>query len=194
MVGPRHTAQIKLLAVFGLSGVGKSWLISRFASAHHVVHVQASQLLRDAKAAISGNVMISEELRTGPVLDNQALLTQAFSAIILDAVQPIIFDGHCVVDNGNQLVEIPVEFIVALSASGLSFVQSHPSAIIERRLKDVTRPRPARSVEEIELHQNRAMSVCAEYAKRLQLAIHVVDAGDEASFASAVTSILAIGK
>jgi hypothetical protein len=48
---------IGVVAVFGLSGVDKSWLISRFASAHSVRHVQASQLLRDAKAAISGNAI-----------------------------------------------------------------------------------------------------------------------------------------
>jgi adenylate kinase len=182
---------VRVLAVCGLSGVGKSWLISRFASANPVVHVQASQLLREAKAAISGSVTTSEELRIGAVLDNQALLIRAFSAKISNAVQPIIFDGHCVVDDGSQLVEIPVEVIAALSVSGLVFVKSQPGAIVERRLKDIARTRPARTVEEIGLHQNRAMLVCVDYAKRLRLDLHVVQAGDEESFASAVASILA---
>jgi adenylate kinase len=183
---------VRVIGVFGLSGVGKSWLISRFVSANPVAHVQASQLLREAKAAISGSVTTSEALRIGAVLDNQALLVRAFSAKIADAVQPIIFDGHCVVDNGSQLLEIPVEVIAALSVSGLIFVQSQPAAIVEQRLKDITRTRPARSVEEIEFHQNRAMSVCAEYAKHLRLDLHVVHAGDEGSFASVVASILTI--
>jgi adenylate kinase len=126
---------VRVVAVFGLSGVGKSWLISRFASANPVVHVQAGQLLGEAKAAISGNVATYEELRIGTVLDNQALLIRAFSEIISDAVQPIIFDEHCVVDNGDQLVEIPVEVIAALSASGIVFVKSQPGGIVERRLK-----------------------------------------------------------
>ena len=69
-----------VIAVFGLSGVGKSWLISRFAEGHEVLHLQASQLLKDAKAAVSGIVTTSEELRTGPVIDNQALLISAFLA------------------------------------------------------------------------------------------------------------------
>jgi adenylate kinase len=185
---------VKVIAVFGLSGVGKSWLISRFANGNPVAHVQASQLLREAKAALSGSVTTSEELRTGAVLDNQALLVRAFSAKIANATQPIIFSGHCVVDDGNQLLEIPAEVIAALSVSGLIFVQSQPTAIVERRLKDITRTRPARSVEEIEFHQNRAMSVCAEYAKRLRLGLHVVHAGDEGLFASVAASILAIGQ
>ena len=105
-------------------------------------------------------------------------------------MQPIIFDGHCVVDDGKQLVEIPVEVIAALSVSGLIFVQREPTAIVERRLKDITRTRPVRSVEEIELHQNQAMLVCEGYAKHLRLDLHVVPAGDEGSFASVVASIL----
>jgi hypothetical protein len=80
----------------------------------------------------------------------------------------------------------------APSVSGLIFVRSRPGAIVERRLKDITRIRPARSVEEIEFHQNLAMSVCAEYAKHLKLDLHVVRAGDEGSFASVATSMLAI--
>ena len=47
---------VKVVAVFGVSGVGKSSMISRYASGHAVMHVQASQLLREAKAAISGAI------------------------------------------------------------------------------------------------------------------------------------------
>jgi hypothetical protein len=43
----------EVVAVSGLSGVGKSWLVSRYASANAVVHIQASQLLQEAKAALA---------------------------------------------------------------------------------------------------------------------------------------------
>jgi adenylate kinase len=181
---------VKVAAVFGLSGVGKSWLISRYSRAHAVLHVQASQLLRDAKAAMSGAVVTSEELRTGAVLDNQQLLIRAFGTARANAVTPIIFDGHCLVDTGSQLIEIPTEVIEALSVSGLVFVQSDVHKIEARRRSDTTRIRPSRSVEEISLHQQRADSLCKEYAKRLNLDLYIVDAGDECSFAMAITSIL----
>jgi adenylate kinase len=67
---------VQVVAIFGVSGVGKSWLISRFASANPVAHVQASRLLREAKAAIDGRNTTSEQLRTDAVLDNQMLLIQ----------------------------------------------------------------------------------------------------------------------
>jgi adenylate kinase len=140
---------VRVAAVFGLSGVGKSWLISRYASTNPVMHVQASQLLREAKAAISGAVITSEDLRTGPVLDNQQLLVSGFATARATAVMPIIFDGHCLIDSGTHLIEIPVEVIEALSVSGLVFIRTDAHAIVERRRNDTIRSRPLRSLEEI---------------------------------------------
>jgi adenylate kinase len=163
--------------------VGKSWLISRYASAHAATHVQASQLLRDAKAAITGAEVTSEQLRTGAVLDNQQLLIQAFAAARAAAIAPLIFDGHCLIDASSQLIEIPAEVIEALSMSGLVFVQSEPYEIAARWRRDTTRISPSRSAEEISLHQQRANSLCKEYANRLNLDLHIVKAGDEKGFA-----------
>ncbi len=181
---------VKVAAVFGLSGVGKSWLISRYARLPAVLHIQASQLLCEAKATISGGVVTSEELRTGAVLDNQEFLTIAFATARASAVIPIIFDGHCLVDSGSQLIEIPTKVIEALSFSGLVFVQGDAQEIVARRRRDFTRTRPLRSAEEISLHQLRANSLCEEYAKRLKLDLHTVDAGDEGRFAGAIASIV----
>jgi len=183
-----------VVAVFGLSGVGKSWLVSRYANSHAVMHVQASRLLRDAKAAISGTAVTSEELRTGAVLDNQQLLTAAFSTIRTNAATPIIFDGHCLVDSGKELIEISVEVIEALFLSGLVFVQSNPQEIVAKRTYDTTRIRPLRSVEDVNLQQQHASSICEGYAKRLNLNLHVVNAGDEVGFAAAMALLLAEGE
>jgi adenylate kinase len=116
-------------------------------------------VLRDRKAAILGAAVSSEELRTGPVLDNQQLLITGFAAVRANAVLPIIFDGHCVIDSGSDLVEIPVGVIRALSASGLVFIRSDPQAIVEKRRGDKKRSRPIRSPEDILAHQQRAISL-----------------------------------
>jgi adenylate kinase len=180
----------QVVAVFGVSGVGKSWLISRFASANPVAHVQASQLLREAKAAIDGCNTTPEQLRRGAVLDNQTLLIQAFTTLRIREKRPIIFDGHSVIDNDHRLVEIPCEVIEALLPSGLILVQADAFAIARRRAEDLARIRPNRTAAEIGMHQDRARIVCTEYAKRLHLALHIIDARDEDGFASAVASIL----
>src|SRR5580658_1283865 len=101
----------KVGAVFGLSGVGKSWIISRYASIANVAHIQAGQLMRDAKAALVAREVTSEDLRRGPVLDNQSLLTDAFARVLSTEARPVIFDGHCLVDVGEQPIEIPVDVI-----------------------------------------------------------------------------------
>jgi adenylate kinase len=181
---------VRVAAVFGLSGVGKSWLISRYANVNPATHIQASQVLRDAKAALSGTAVNSEELRTGAVLDNQQLLITGFAAIRESAVLPIIFDGHCVIDRGSDLVEIGVDVIRALSVSGLIFIHSEAQAIVEKRRWDKMRTRPIRSPEEIFTHQQRAISLCEEYATDLDLDLYTVEAGDEEGFAAGIASIL----
>jgi len=87
-------------------------------------------------------------------------------------------------------VEIPVAIVKALSVSGLVFIRSEAEAIIEKRRKDKTRTRPIRSPEEIFAHQQRAISLCEEYATDLNLNLYTVEAGDEEGFATAIASIL----
>ena len=181
---------VKVAAVFGVSGVGKSWLIARFGEAASIAHAQASQLLRDARAEISGRLDSQEELRQGAVLDNQALLIEAFANFRLVATNPIIFDGHSVIDAGHQLVEIPVEIIRAIAPAGLIFIKDEPAAIVARRAHDTARPRPVRSESEILVHQNRARALCERYAEALDIRLTLVQAGDKAEFSSAIESIL----
>ncbi len=183
--------QAPIVAVFGLSGVGKSWLIGRYAKHSPVLHVQASQLLREAKAAIFGENVTSEELRKGAVLDNQALLIHAFARVRETATQPIVFDGHSVVDNGAQLLEIPTEVVAALAVSHLVFVEDRAKDILERRQNDTMRVRPVRSEAELAYHQQRAKAVCEVYSKNLNLPLTIVMAGDEETFTDALTRAFA---
>jgi adenylate kinase len=102
---------------------------------------------------------------------------------------PILFDAHCLIDNGKQLIEIPASVIQALSPSGLIFIQDEPSAILGRRSRDATRVRPIRSLVELQEHQDRARAICGEYAGLLNLQLHLVEAGNEAGFTAGVTAI-----
>jgi adenylate kinase len=181
---------VKVAVVFGVSGVGKSWLIARFGEAVPIAHAQASQLLRDARAEISGRLESQEELRQGAVLDNQALLIEAFAKFRLIATKPIIFDGHSVIDAGDRLVAIPVEAIRAIAPAGLIFIKDKPAAIVARRARDTTRSRPVRSDSEILDHQIRAQALCERYAEALDIPLTLVQAGDKAGFSSAIETIL----
>ena len=181
---------VPVVAVFGLSGVGKSWMISKFGNATEVKHVQASQLIREARAEMTGWLESPEDLRRGAVLDNQAILIAAFSRLNLTATTPIIFDGHSVIDAGDHLVEIPVDVIRALAPAGLIFIMDDPAAIVARRASDVARERPVRSKGEIESHQDRALAVCRRYADELAISLKIVQSGNEPKFSEAVMPLL----
>lgn len=179
----------KVVTVFGLSGVGKSWMISRYAAAANVAHVQASQLMRDAKAAQVGKAVTSEDLRRGPVLDNQSLLTDAFAKVLAAETRPIIFDGHCLVDVGDQPIEIPVNVIRQLQTAGIILVHAPTYEIARRRGSDSTRVRPVRTADALAAQQDRCIAICAGYAGELALEFIQVRAGDEQAFASTVTQM-----
>ena len=180
----------KVVTVFGLSGVGKSWMISRYAAAANVAHVQASQLMRDAKAVQVGRAVTSDDLRRGPVLDNQNLLTDAFAKVLAAETRPVIFDGHCLVDVGDQPIEIPVAVIRQLQTAGIILVYAPIYEIVRRRESDSTRVRPVRTADTLAAQQDRCSTICAGYAGELALEFVQVRAGDEQAFASTVTQML----
>ncbi len=161
-------------------------MITRYIAYNPALHVQASQLLREAKAAFSGENFSAEDLREGAVLDNQTLLIQAFKHLRGTATQPIVFDGHCVVDNGEQLLAIPGEVIDGLAITSIVFVEGSAQGIAQRRQIDTTRVRPTRSAEELDEHQQRAKAVCQTYSETLGLPLTIIAAGDEAAFAKAL--------
>ena len=180
---------INVVAVFGLSGVGKSWLSARFAESHGLLHLQASHLLKNATAARSGVQTTSEQLRTGAVIDNQELLISAFQAERQAATKAILFDGHCLIDGKAGLIDIPASVIEAIAPCGIIFVHAEPATIFDRRVADTSRERPSRSAAELHDHQERARAICTSYAEGLKLPMHTVEAGDETGFASAVAAI-----
>jgi adenylate kinase len=173
----------KVVTVFGLSGVGKSWMISRYAAAANVAHIQASQLMRDARAALVGVRVTSEQLRRGPVLDNQSLLTDAFAKVLATEARPIIFDGHCLIDAGEQAIEIPVDVIRQLHPSGIVLVCAPADEIAGRRKSDTSRHRPVRTSSALSAQQNRCVAICTDYAERLGIRFDQVRSGDEPDFA-----------
>lgn len=166
----------RVVAMFGLSGVGKGWLARELCERHQqILHLEASALMR---AALNTT---GEALRTaavGVVQDNQSRLVQAFiAARSAQPDRPVLFDGHSVIDNDLELVEVPVSVVAALGTDAIVFVFDDPTAIRERRLLD-DRRRPDRPVVALAHHQERARAVAVGYAERLNLEFHEVTAGD----------------
>ncbi len=182
------------IAIFGISGVGKTWLASRLAERRGMRHVQAGELLRLAKEDVEGRATTAEELRTGAVLDNQALLLQAFRRVGASEQRHIIFDGHSIVDTDAGLVEVPVAVIEGLNPCAIVFVKGEPREIAGRRSADSSRRRPLRSTEELAQHQALALTVCERYSAALGVPLIVVGSGDLDELDQVVTTITTGGR
>jgi adenylate kinase len=175
-----------ITAVFGISGVGKSWLIGQLLEKHDLVHVQASVLMREAKAKLLNRSVDSEELRTGKVVDNQAMLIEAFEALRLEENRDIIFDGHNLIDSDQGFVEIPIEVIKALKPSSIVVIVDDPDAIAARRAADTGRVRPARKAAELQNYQDLVIRIARDHAARLQIPFTKIRSGAMEDFEVAV--------
>lgn len=187
--------QGKVIAVFGISGVGKTFLVSRFVADQQAFqHLQAGELIRDAIRMTPGS---PESLRTAAVervLNNQEFLVSAFARFREEnPLTHVIFDGHSVIDNDSCLLDIPVDVVRRLDPDRLVFIQDSPEKILQRRAADDSRVRPIRSSDELGRHQDRAWMVCQEYAQTLSLPLDLVPADDLARLSQLVFATLSPG-
>lgn len=174
----------RVVAVLGISGVGKSTMISAFTQRHpSVLGVGASALLKQATA-----VMDTETLRTAAVSDihaNQQRLVSTFSDLRLrNPERHVIFDGHSLIDNDQGLVIVPTDVFVGLAPNRIVFIEDNADAILTRRLADASRIRPRRSAEEIAAHQRMAKEAACGYAVKLAIPFSTIQSGDDATFAA----------
>ncbi len=165
---------MRAVAVVGISGVGKSTFLRRAAQRLDFLHLHASQLIKDEKAFRQGLTASSEELRLGPVLDNQALLLHAFKRQAAGSSQPIVFDGHVLIDGANGVVTIPAIVFEALGLDAIVFLRADPERIHQQRSVD-SRVRPNRSVGVIESHQLQALQLAKDISSQLSITFYEID-------------------
>jgi adenylate kinase len=172
----------RVVAVLGISGVGKTTMVTAFTQGRPWVHsIQASTLLKEATAATN-----TEALRTASATDihaNQDRLTSAFSELRRrHPDRHIIFDGHSLIDNDEGVVVIPTSTFVRLAPDMIMFLEDAADAILVRRAADVGRVRPRRSADEITSHQNTAKDAAFRYASTLRIPYATIRSGDFISF------------
>ena len=171
-----------VVAVVGLSGVGKSTLIRRVAADLAVQHFEASELIKAEQARRAEQVESSEALRLGPVLDNQALLIASFRRSVQPRPDLVLLDGHVLVDGSAGPVPIPADVFAALGCGAMIFVRDAPRGIVERRKADSDRIRPLRSVLELAEQQQMAWATADAICRNLGIPLHAIAQADSQTF------------
>lgn len=168
----------RVFALVGLSGVGKSTLIRAVHDHLPLLHLQASNLIKEEQARQNAAISSSEQLRLGPVLDNQQLLVNGFAHASAEAVGLVIFDGHAVIFGEDTATEIPSDVFRSLGCERIIMVEADPKVIRTRRATDPHRARPDLKTEVLDRQQRLARQVAERIATDLSIDFQLLQSGD----------------
>jgi adenylate kinase len=178
-----------VVAVFGISGVGKTTACKAFVKRNpEVVYVSASDVL--GKLGRVGGERLTR-LSKEEVLENQALLEEGLPKVVsCFEGRTLLLDAQNVIDNGVELIELPSTTLRALHPRGMILLEADAADVYQRRIRDV-RSRPARTCAEIRSQIQLIHLVTTRYADELKIPIvfELVTEGFEID--AAVNSILA---
>jgi len=148
------------------------------------MHIVASDVLAEATR------QNAEALRTagrGRIESNQRLVVRKIEAV--RARHPscnVALDAHCVIDNGQELVRVPVAAIKGLQPASLICIWDEAIRIHKRRLLEANKIRPERSAQQLDEYQRAVILTCEEYSESLGLDLTCVRAGDADALAKAL--------
>lgn len=162
-----------VVALVGVSGVGKSTLLKAASDLVQFQHLQASALIKEAKEAGTSGAAATDDLRQAEINESQALLIRCFENARNHGVPLIVLDGHTVIDTPSGLVRIEPRVFAALGITLFIFLADDPVAICKRREKDQSRSRPQRSPDELEEHQMQALLSAFAAARHVNVPLMV---------------------
>jgi adenylate kinase len=174
-----------LVCVFGVSGVGKTTLIGQFVQNHKNWRVMSAaellaQLLGQERDAL-------RRLNRPEIESNQVLLAEEISRHYLaEADANWLLDAHSVINNGRELIPVPVSVVARINPGRLLFLFDEAADIGRRRTSDNHRARPRLGSLRIAEEQRVAWLSCIDYAQELNIGLYRVDVNDPRAFADAV--------
>jgi adenylate kinase len=142
-----------IVALTGISGVGKSTLVKILAGTIPLHHFQASALIKEERDA-AGESIAHDHLRLADIDENQQLLVRGFRRKALEASGLILLDGHTIIEREDKLTSVP-------------------AAVYERRRGDQHRVRPLFSVERLSNVQDAAAEQAASICSTLGIELHI---------------------
>ena len=134
------------IGIFGLSGVGKSFLTNEIVSQNlDYVVTSASKLIKQASHKI-----LLDELNSPVVKENQSILINEFESFCkIHKNQSVIVELHNVIETIDDLIQIEDDVFDNLKLDVAFFITRPPEVIFNHRLQDKSRIRANKTIAEI---------------------------------------------
>lgn len=165
----------RVALVFGLPGAGKSTLITdAIANDGRYLRLSGGSLINAALSDEDRDRL--RKLDSNEILLNQEKLVIGFNNKLKAlSGKTVLFDGHCLVKDGNKTVEIPQEIIRRLHPDLIVFVDVSPKIIAERRSNDSNRPdREKENPDQLQAQRELQISICKKYATYLKIPLVIL--------------------
>lgn len=170
----------RVVAFAGISGVGKTTFLNRFASTVAFQHVTGGSLIASARSAASNS---RDAMRHADLDENQRLLIRGFALARDPTADLIIMDGHVVIDDGKGLTNISSDVFKALDVAVMVHLEANAERVAKNRRQDTSRSRPSYGTERLAQHQRISREHAQSIAKTLNIGFHVVTHDDVAHLA-----------
>jgi adenylate kinase len=145
----------RIVAVTGISGVGKTTLLRRLSDQFSFQHLQASTLIKTARSR-AASISSTDELRSLGIADNQTHLVEQFRKEVDAAAELVAIDAHTLVELPQRTELIEPSVFKALDIGSMLFLTDDAGAIAQRRHSDSARTRPLKEAGEIAALQLQA--------------------------------------
>lgn len=165
----------KIVALTGISGVGKTTFLQKLSEALDFQHVTGGTLIAAAREATPKN---RDAIRYENLDENQRFLIEGFALTRDPNAKIVVMDGHAVIDDGQRLSEIPCDVFEALDISVMVHLEGDPEQIVANRRKDTSRSRPSYSLSVLEQHQVISRAHAKSVAETLEIPFYVVTHND----------------
>lgn len=176
-----------IIALLGISGVGKSTALDKLTEIVSFQHVQASAIIKELRGKIETDTLSNDDLRNLSIDDNQQFLIQGFQDALLPTPRLAILDGHSVIETSPGIVLVEPDVFQNIGVEEIIFLADDPGLIAERRRNDRLRKRPPAKVQDVSALQHEALMQAAVIARQLDIAMSVL----KPSHSDRLTSLLA---
>jgi len=168
---------MKVVAVVGISGVGKTTMLNQLSELIEFHHLGASQIIKNEQRATTDETSSSEALRLGDIERNQQHLVAGFHRQ-KSMSSLVVLDAHVFIDTGDTIHPIEPDVFLRIGIEAMIFLETEPAKIASHRRNDKARKRPELAIGTLSSHQQQAKETARSICDELKIPLYISAAGD----------------